>query len=61
MHTLSVFDVYIDFTKKARVVARGHVTDPPSSLTYSSIVACDSVWLAFFGCHTERLGHSFDR
>jgi hypothetical protein len=48
MHTLSVFDVYIDFTKKARVVARGHVTDPPSSLTYSSIVACDSVWLAFF-------------
>jgi len=35
-----VFDVKMDFTwKKARFVAGGHVTDPPSTLTYSSVVS----------------------
>ena len=37
----------MDFTRKARFVAGGHVTDPPTSITYSSIVARDSVRLAF--------------
>jgi len=42
-----VFDVKMDFTRKARFVAGGHVTDPPTSITYSSVVARDSVRLAF--------------
>jgi hypothetical protein len=42
-----IFDVKMDFTRKARFVAGGHVTDPPSSLTYSSVVSRDSVRLAF--------------
>jgi hypothetical protein len=37
----------MDFTRKARFVAGGHVTDPPTSITYSSVVARDSVRLAF--------------
>ncbi len=37
----------MDFVLKARFVAGGHVTDPPSSLTQSSIVSRDSVRLAF--------------
>ena len=35
------------FTRKARLVAGGHTTDPPSSITYSSVVARDSVRIAF--------------
>ena len=42
-----VFDVKMDFTRKARLVAGGHVTDPPSTLTYSSVVSRDSVRIAF--------------
>ncbi len=42
-----IFDIKLDFTRKARFVAGGHVTDPPSSLTYSSVVARDSIRLAF--------------
>jgi hypothetical protein len=42
-----IFDIKMDFTRKARFVAGGHVTDPPSSITYSSVVARDSVCLAF--------------
>ena len=40
-----VFDVKLgeNFRRKARLVAGGHTTDPPSSLTYSSVVARDSV------------------
>ena len=32
-----VFDVKMDFTRKARYVARGHMKDPPSTLTNSSV------------------------
>jgi hypothetical protein len=42
-----IFDIKMDFTRKARFVAGGHVTDPPTSITYSSVVARDSVRLAF--------------
>jgi hypothetical protein len=42
-----IFDIKVDFTRKARFVAGGHVTDPPTSITYSSMVAKDSVRLAF--------------
>ena len=41
-----VFDVKMDFTRKARLVAGGHMTDTPSSLTYSSVVSRDSVRIA---------------
>jgi hypothetical protein len=41
------FEIKMDFTRKARFVAGGHMTDPPTSLTYSSVVARDSVRLAF--------------
>jgi hypothetical protein len=42
-----IFDVKMDFTRKARFVAGGHMTDLPSNITYSSVVARDSVRLAF--------------
>jgi hypothetical protein len=42
-----IFDIKMDFTRKARLVAGGHVTDPPSSITYASVVSRDSVRLAF--------------
>jgi hypothetical protein len=42
-----VFDVKMDFTRKARYVAGGHTTEAPSSITYSSVVSKDSVRLGF--------------
>ena len=44
-----IFDIKIDrkFTRKARFVAEGHTTSPPSSTTYSSVVFRDSVRIAF--------------
>ncbi len=42
-----VFDVKIDFSKKACFVAGGHMTDTPNTLTYSSVVSWDSVKIAF--------------
>jgi hypothetical protein len=42
-----IFDIKMDFTRKARFVAGGHLTDPPASITYSSVVARDSVRIAF--------------
>ena len=41
-----VFDLKMDFTHKARLVAGGHKTDPPMQLTYSSVVSRESVWIA---------------
>jgi hypothetical protein len=38
-----VFDVKMDFTRKARFVAGGHTTSAPTSITYSSVVSRDSV------------------
>jgi hypothetical protein len=42
-----IFDVKMDFTRKARLVAGGHLTDPLEALTYSSVVSRDSIRLAF--------------
>ena len=51
-----VFDVKMDFTRKARLVAGGHLTDHvPSSLTYSSVVTRDSVRLAFLIAELNQL------
>ena len=40
-----IFDVKLgeNFRRKARYVADGHKTDPPSSVTYSSVVSRESV------------------
>ena len=33
-----VLDIKMDLTRKSRYVAGGHLTDPPSSMTYASVV-----------------------
>jgi hypothetical protein len=38
-----IFDVRMDFERKARFVAGGHMTDPPTTLTYSSVVSRNSI------------------
>ena len=47
IHCHVIFDVKPDFTRKARLVAGGHMTDPPASITYASVVGRDSVRIAF--------------
>ena len=44
-----IFDVKMgeNFRRKARLVAGGHTTATPSTLTYSSVVSRDSVRIAF--------------
>lgn len=42
-----VFDVKMDFTRKARFVANGSTTDTPVGICYSSVVSRDSVRIAF--------------
>jgi hypothetical protein len=42
-----IFDLKMDFRRKARFVTGGHMTDAPSSITYSSVVSRISVCLAF--------------
>ena len=43
-----VFDVKFDgLVRKARLVAGGHLTETPTSITYSSVVSRDSVRLCF--------------
>jgi hypothetical protein len=42
-----IFEIKMDLTRKARFVAGGHMTEPPASITYSSVVSHDSVRLAF--------------
>jgi Reverse transcriptase (RNA-dependent DNA polymerase) len=41
-----VFDVKVDLTRKARLVADGHQTDVPKDSVYSSVVSRDGVRLA---------------
>jgi hypothetical protein len=38
-----VFDIKMDFTRKARFCAGGHTTDTPAVMMYSSVVSRDSV------------------
>jgi hypothetical protein len=42
-----IFDIKLDGTYKARYVAGGHLTDPPTSMTYASVVSRESVRIAF--------------
>ena len=41
------FEIKMDLRRKARYVAGGHLTDPPSSMTYSTVVSRESVRIAF--------------
>ena len=50
-----VFDIKMDFTRKARLVAGGHMTDAPPSVTYSSVVTRDSVCLALMLAELNEL------
>lgn len=51
-----VFDIKMDFTRKARICARGDQTDPPSSITYASVVTRESVRLGFLVAALNDLG-----
>jgi hypothetical protein len=42
-----VFNIKMDFTRKARFVTGGHTTTAPSLMTYSSVMSRDSIRLAF--------------
>jgi hypothetical protein len=42
-----MFDIKMDLTTKARLVARGELTETPPALTYSSVVTRESVRIAF--------------
>lgn len=43
-----VFDIKMgSLRRKARLVAGGHVTDPPATITYASVVSRESVRIAF--------------
>ena len=42
-----LFDVKMDFTRKARFVAGGHTTEAPLEITYLVVVSRDSISLAF--------------
>jgi len=42
-----ILEIKMDFTRKARLVAGGHKTDPPAQLTYSSVVSRESVRIGF--------------
>jgi Reverse transcriptase (RNA-dependent DNA polymerase) len=44
---MMIFDIKMDFTRKARLVARGDLTDTPPTLIYSSVVSRESVRIAF--------------
>jgi len=46
-----IFDVKMDLTRKSRFVAGEHMTAPPSSMTYASVVSHESVRIPFFSLH----------
>ena len=47
VNLMMVFDIKMDFTRKAHLVGRGDQTETPSTLTYSSVVSRESVRIAF--------------
>jgi Reverse transcriptase (RNA-dependent DNA polymerase) len=44
---MMIFNIKMDFTRKARLLTRGDLTDTPPALTYSSVISRESVWIAF--------------
>ncbi|GFH55427.1 hypothetical protein CTEN210_11903 [Chaetoceros tenuissimus] len=55
--THMIFDIKMDgkFTRKARLVADGHKTDAPASITYSSVVSRDSVRICLMAASLNGL------
>jgi len=51
-----IWDVKVDFMRKARYVAGGHHTDPPKVMTYSSVVSRESMRIALFLAALNDLG-----
>jgi hypothetical protein len=47
--------IKMDFTRKARFVADGHLTDPPKESVYSSVVTRESVRIFFLICALNGL------
>ena len=41
------FEIKMGLQRKAYYVAGGHLIDPTSSMTYSTVVRRESVWIAF--------------
>jgi Reverse transcriptase (RNA-dependent DNA polymerase) len=50
-----IFDIKSDFTRKARFVGGGHVTKPPSTQTYASVVSRESVRISFLYASLNNL------
>jgi hypothetical protein len=50
-----VFDIKMDFMRKARFCAGGHTTDTPMVMTYSSVASRDSVQIGFMLAALNRL------
>ena len=50
-----IFDVKMNLTRKARYVAGWHLTDPPSSMAYESVVSQDSVRIDFLVAASNKL------
>ena len=48
-----VFDVKMDFTRKARWVLDGHRTADPTGSTYAGVVSRESVCIALTTCDTS--------
>ena len=48
-----IFDLKMDFTCKARLVAGGHLTQTPTSLTYASVPSQESVCLDVSYCSSK--------
>ena len=42
-----IFDVKMDMTRKARLVADGHKVADPQGSTYAGVVSRETVWIAF--------------
>ena len=42
-----IFNLKMDFTRKAYLIAGGHKTDPPMQMIYSSVVSCKNICVAF--------------
>ena len=47
-HNIFYINMDVKFTRKERLVASGHKNDPPTLITYSSIVSRDSIHITFF-------------
>ena len=56
-----IFEVKMDFTRKARFVAGRHTTDTPGSITYSSVVSRDRFETGILKRWPERPQHSSRR